>query len=62
MTRSFYRNGKWLVLGSLRNEQGQVDLGHFATMGSEVLLQLGQKPALSPQPLAFALPVPPPLP
>ena len=51
MTRSFYRNGKWLVLGSLRNEQGQVDLGHFATMGSEVLLSNWAKsPPFHPNP------------
>ena len=41
MTRAFYRNGKWLVLGSLRNEQGQVDLGRFAAMGSEVRSPIG---------------------
>ena len=43
MTRAFYRNGKWLVLGSLRNEQGQVDLGRFAAMGSEVRSPIGLK-------------------
>ena len=61
MTRAFYRNGKWLVLGSLRNEQGQVDLGRFAAMGSEVRSPIGLKAhPFTPTSSLRPTPTPPP--